>query len=590
VLANVKQGEFIAKTVASVADLISTPTVGALNVLNYHSGIEGGGVFYWDSNKLKSEHNGGTIIDPTKVFPGDWNDQVQLTNWFTGNNTGSGCWVRQYDGAVDARWFGAKSDNITNNLAAITAAWNYCRPLGIDIHFPSGTYLVSSENNFPFRQNVTSTTSLLDCNNMTIFGDGPSTILKTSTVGGSDVLQLNGLKNFHVRNLAINSVISGSNAGSNGISITGGYDNITFDNIWCDNLAYVDKMTYIDGGKALSIQTPVAGQTVTCGSLKATNIFADGCVYAFGFEFDAVAASTMPTSVDVDVVASNCRQGVCITAGPATSALPTSMSNGVRVKIQSINCMQDVALNRCHGVDIDCQITTTKTKEQRLLSYTGQSWSTSDSVSNVIGAVISYAKNSRIAVYGNKGSCYSKAKIGGAIDSNSGLGSQTNYCDIYLNILGTSDNADVAEVNAGGNTITDSTIYATMSTTLTYPASFYAQGNNVLTISSDTRFRDINVAGSLSFTSSNGKDSYFYIFNQADTLSVKQTLGSSASIVIEQWLNQAGARKFGIRNDGALITAGHATASNVSTIKGALPIYDTDNTFYGWVPVYTNYS
>jgi parallel beta-helix repeat protein len=123
VLANVKQGEFIAKTVSSVANLMSTPTVGVLNVLNYHSDIEGGGgVFYWDSNKLKSEHNGGTIIDPNKVFPSAWNDQVQLTNWFTGSNTGSGCWVRQYNGAINVKWFGAKGDGITNDFVALTSA------------------------------------------------------------------------------------------------------------------------------------------------------------------------------------------------------------------------------------------------------------------------------------------------------------------------------------------------------------------------------------------------------------------------------------------------------------------------------------
>jgi hypothetical protein len=109
VLANVKQGEFIAKTVATVANLMSTPTVGALNVLNYYSGSEGGGVFYWDSNKLKSEHNGGTVIDPTKVFPSDWNDQVQLTNWFTCNTAGSGCWVRQHQNKLDTAWFGLTS-------------------------------------------------------------------------------------------------------------------------------------------------------------------------------------------------------------------------------------------------------------------------------------------------------------------------------------------------------------------------------------------------------------------------------------------------------------------------------------------------
>lgn len=492
---------------------------------------------------------------------------------------------------VSAKDFGATGDGVTNDLAAITAAWEYCYPRGASLYFPTGTYLVSSENNFPFRQSVSPPVALLDCNNMIIFGDGPSTILKTSTIDGGDVLQLNGLKNFHVRNLAIESVISGSDAGSNGISITGGFDNLTFDHIWCDNLAYVDKVTYVDGGKALSIQTPVAGQTVTCGSLKATNIFANGCVYGFGYEFDAVAASTMPTSIDVDIVASNCRQGAVFSAGEASSALPATMSNGARVKIQSINCMQDIVLSRCHGVDIDCQIVTTKTQAQRLLSYNGQPWTVADGIADVIGAIIGYARNSRIAVYGNKGSCRHKAKIGGAVDASSGLGASSNYCDIYLNIVGTSDGVDVAEQDAGGNTIANSVIYATTSTTLIYPTSFYATAlNNVLTIGYDTRFRNIAVAGALEFPGADGKTSYNNIFMQSDVLSTKQTLGSSADLVIQQWLNHAGTRKFGIRNDGSLVSAGRGDASAVATIKGILPIYTEDNVFWGYVPVYTTYT
>jgi hypothetical protein len=142
VLANVKQGEFIAKTVATVANLMSTPTVGALNVLNYHSGIEGGGgVFYWDSTKLKSEHNGGTVIDPSKVFPSDWNNQVQLTSWFDGSNTGSGCWVRQYDGAVNVKWFGAR-EGASNSLIQVQKAVVVAKNESGSLYFPKGTYTI----------------------------------------------------------------------------------------------------------------------------------------------------------------------------------------------------------------------------------------------------------------------------------------------------------------------------------------------------------------------------------------------------------------------------------------------------------------
>jgi hypothetical protein len=136
---------------------------------------------------------------------------------------------------VSVKDFGADNTGATNCYAAVESAWTYCLANGKDLYFPSGTYSVKSENNFPFgRIDGLPPVSLLDCKNITIFGDGPTTILRTDTVGGADVLQFNGAKNLHVRNLKLMATVSGSAAGSNGISVTGGFDNITIDEVWCD--------------------------------------------------------------------------------------------------------------------------------------------------------------------------------------------------------------------------------------------------------------------------------------------------------------------------------------------------------------------
>lgn len=108
--------------VQTMLDLLSvdvaTSTVAFL--LNYHSDAEGGGgVFYWDATKTKSEHNGGTIIDPTATFPTDWSVTTQLATWFDTSNAGAGCWVRQYEGAVDVNWFGGvkeRAESFSDNL------------------------------------------------------------------------------------------------------------------------------------------------------------------------------------------------------------------------------------------------------------------------------------------------------------------------------------------------------------------------------------------------------------------------------------------------------------------------------------------
>ena len=111
-----------------------------VNVLNYHSGLEGGGgVFYWDATKDKSEHNGGTIIDPDVTFPADWSVTTQQETWFNTVNAGVGAWVRQYDGAVNVKWFGAKGDGVSKDTLAVLRSQNLT-----GFFFSKGTYLLTT--------------------------------------------------------------------------------------------------------------------------------------------------------------------------------------------------------------------------------------------------------------------------------------------------------------------------------------------------------------------------------------------------------------------------------------------------------------
>ena len=140
-----KVGDNVERVVDTISDLLGTSeqTVKSVRVLNYHTGLEGGGgVFYWDATKVKSEHNGGTVIDPTAVFPTDWNNQTQLGTWFDTSNAGTGCWVRQYDGEVNVKWFGAKGDNVSNDTLVIQAAID----LNLNLYFPPSNYAVTTVN------------------------------------------------------------------------------------------------------------------------------------------------------------------------------------------------------------------------------------------------------------------------------------------------------------------------------------------------------------------------------------------------------------------------------------------------------------
>lgn len=492
---------------------------------------------------------------------------------------------------VSIKDFGAIGNGIADDYDAFLKAWNYCQPLGLDIYCPDGRYRIAGERNLPFKNPQLPVTSLLDCKNMTVYGDGPSTVIFTDSVDGADVFQLNGLKNFHVRNLSIGAVVSGSDAGSNGTSVTGGFDNVTIDSIWYKDLGYVDKGTYVDGGKAVTLQMPSEANPILIGSFKATNIHADGCVYGFGYECDNDLALTQPVSIDVDIVVSNSRQGIVISAGAANATLPANGSSNVRITAQSINCMQDAVLFRTFGVDLDMQVVQTKTAAQLLNSFKGTKWAASDTVADVTALINTYTRNSAVKVVGSKKECANKARIGASSEGSSGLPGYTYATDFYLDIRGTATGGDVIAVDSGGNIMENSRIYCTPNTATSLPAAFYTPSlKNTLTIGPDVRSLNVNIAGKLGWTQSDGKTTYHhkYIFN--GDLVTKQTLGSSSNIFVEKWVSNSDATLFGVRNDGSLATAGRGSASALATIKGVLPVYTEANVLYGYVPVYTSYT
>lgn len=487
--------------------------------------------------------------------------------------------------------YGAVGDGVADDYPAMLAAWLECYPQGLNLEIPDGHYRVAGERNLPFKNPQLPVTSLLDCKNMTVFGHGPGTVIFTDSVDGADVFQLNGLKNFHVRNLSIGALVSGSDAGSNGTSVTGGFDNVTLDSIWYKDLGYVDKGTYVDGGKAVTLQMPSESNPILMGSFKATNIYADGCVYGFGYECDNDLALTQPVSIDVDIVVSNSRQGIVLSAGAANAVLPTNGSSNVRITAQSINCMQDAVLFRTFGVDLDMQVVQTKTAAQLLNSFKGSKWMASDTVADVVSLTNTYTRNSVVKVVGSKKDCTNKARIGASSEGSSGLPGYTYATDFYLDIRGTATGGDVVAVDSGGNVMESSRIYCTPNTATSLPAAFYTPScKNTLTIGPDVRNLNMNVAGKLGWTQSDGVNAYHHKFVLSGDLVTKQTLGSSGGIFVEKWLNHADAPLFGIRNDGCLATAGRGTASALAGLKGILPVYTEANVFYGYVPVYTSYT
>jgi hypothetical protein len=201
-----------AVSISSVSDLLAVDgTVEPVaNVLNYHSDVEGGGgVFYWDANRDCGEHNGGTIIAHNANFPPDWTAGNQQL-WFA-PMTGTGCWVRQYDGAVNVKWFGAKGDGVTDDTAPVQSSVN----IGGNVYVPVGTYL------------ITDTISLVDFSGK-IVGEGSRrstsiSLLKLSTTESGKAL-------FQVTS-SLGHAISFENLAFDGINNVDGLEHIGFKTI-----------------------------------------------------------------------------------------------------------------------------------------------------------------------------------------------------------------------------------------------------------------------------------------------------------------------------------------------------------------------
>lgn len=106
---SVQDFKFIRDTLKDISTIKNPNDGDILLVKGYHAkGDDGYGTFIWYPNEDKTNHNGGTIIDPTKIFPSDWNNEAMKEDWFNNTNTDNGCWKRLYNGTINVKWFGAK--------------------------------------------------------------------------------------------------------------------------------------------------------------------------------------------------------------------------------------------------------------------------------------------------------------------------------------------------------------------------------------------------------------------------------------------------------------------------------------------------
>jgi len=137
---------------------------------------------------IKDLDRGGSFIyDSTKVA--DSNDGTNFSGW-----------IRQYNGAVNVKWFGAVGDGITDDTAAIASTFDYCAITKNDIQFMAEPYSFSYVD-----------TSTAD----RIIKGMPGTIITSSI---SNTFALSFEKNFRTVNIS-DIIFNGANKTSHGVYI-----------------------------------------------------------------------------------------------------------------------------------------------------------------------------------------------------------------------------------------------------------------------------------------------------------------------------------------------------------------------------------
>ncbi|WP_027085399.1 hypothetical protein [Cohnella panacarvi] len=458
------------------------------------------------------------------------------------------------------------------------------------VECPPGTFNFSI---YPSSLRQETITETKDLKNIIIRGAGKATILKGVSADGHDVLQLNGVKNLTIKDLAITSIKTSPadmSHGCNGISVTNGTNNVTIDNVYAYDLPYVVKPTYVDGGKPFTVQPGALG-VEACHNINVINCESDNC--PFGFE--ASMTGTEPYQpYGINVIMNTFKAFYRILSIGASAPASGNFNEKLMFNVVDnigIGAQQALALTRVSGMFENNQFYSDLTAIPTAISI--------DTAVVPIGVVsCEHAVVKDNFVYYAR--CDHYARVGGT-----GSGA-TKFCSFKDNqFTGASDGAGFLAIDFGGNTVRNS-VFANNQfrgvTTVAYDEKYYESANDnvIVTNGAGTRFEKLGIGttgdisgadfvinGMLGFTYSDGKSATNFIFRNGIPIAVKQTISSGATTKVFQVLSNADAELFNIDNSGHILTNQVTTAAVPGTQTKRLPIYDVAGTLMGYIPIYS---
>lgn len=551
------------------------------------------------------------------------------------------------DGYINVKWFGGKGDGTDEDYNSLLHAFTCAVKYKLNLYHPAGTYTVRN-NNFPYKTLTPNSEDLFSCENITIYGDGNSTILRTISETGADVLNLHKVKDLHLKDFAVTAIVNNETvgagmigAGTNGISIIAGFDNITLDNIHIYDLYGREKSAYptsvnkgnwnastntptlingvgteeefytvsvagdqnfgdfkagdtivyfngewrktdfyIDGGKALTIQPGNTENVI--GTLKATNIYAKNCAYGFGIDYFVDVFLKNKSSIDVDIISERCSKAISLSGGfgEASENLENKKSN-IKIKCLAIDCQRDLVAERVFGCNIDLNVQTTLSAEdRRKLPNGSRYWIQSEK--EVYVCSLLNVQNSNISIVGEKRDCDYKYILG-AIPNYGGYGltADTKLNNLLFNTQGIPSISSIKVVDVGGDYIRNNIIYFFDENIADLSFHVFISNYKNFIVTKDGIFNSSIFTNKINFLADNteASNSYSYIRSSLTNLVVGQKYGSLGNLKIIEAENSNEVSVWSVRNDGlmqlstgVLFGSGEDSAIYLSAIRGSFYI------------------
>ena len=447
-------------------------------------------------------------------------------------------WERMYIGPLLSSWWGLpKAGDCYDELSKIEALMF---ATGRDCVFPNGEYAITGSRNMPWRN--PDVTGFRDYKGAALIAQGPGTVFKTTSADGADVFQLNCVSNLSILGFPTikASLTATLGAGSNGVSITNGARNV-FVEVEAEDLPYVDKGSYLDGGKAITIQTgsltqlPIENVHMHCRRAK-------NCAYGYEASLDATRLITNAvTGVRIDIFADEAYRGVAVGGSAPGSGVPSNGLNfGMAINARLKDCQQVVSIDKGWHVRVDATVMQT--------TNTFRAWKPSDTEKYVLSAT--GAKICDVTIDGTVLSVDALYKIGGAV-FNSGVSGVVGYsenCNFDLSVKYQTATFPLKWVDSGGNTVS-SCRFSTQGLGAGNWQTAFANGCTVFS------------GGQIQ-----SRDPFFY-----GTVAMFDT---------------SGAKKFGVRSDGNIETP-LTTSSPIGAYVGKVAVYNpVGGALLGYVPVY----